>query len=440
MVARIIKGSNLSNTLNYNEYKVQQGVAECIHSANYAKDLEKLSFFDKLRRLEHQAALNENVKANSVHISLNFDGADQLNKEKLTAITDTYMQQIGFGNQPYLVYEHTDAGHQHIHIVSTNIQENGRRIDMNNIGHNQFEKARKAIEQEFKLVPAEYHKQDQKQHLKQQLIVTPKRVEYGKTETKRAIQNVLDYVIRRYKYTSLPELNAVLKQYNVMADRGKEGSRIHKNGGLVYRVLDANGSKIGVPIKASAFYNKPTLKTLEQLYSKNEVLRQGFKIRVKNSIDLALIKPVSVPDLKELLRKEGIALELRQNDQGLLYGITYVDHRNQCVFNGSDLGKEYSAKAIQERCLRQLEQPKQTVKQQQNLQQEFRYQTIKEKLNILDKNTTPKSSNLEDDFKHQTIEKAADLLTTLTQQEQTDNQTLPEWIKLQKKKKHRHRL
>lgn len=73
MVARIIKGSSLSNTLNYNEHKVQQGVSECIHSANYAKDTEKLNFFDKLRRLEHQAALNENVKANSVHISLNFD-------------------------------------------------------------------------------------------------------------------------------------------------------------------------------------------------------------------------------------------------------------------------------------------------------------------------------------------------------------------------------
>jgi hypothetical protein len=440
MVARIIKGSSLSNTLNYNEHKVQQGVAECIHSANYAKDTEKLNFYNKLCRLEHQAALNENVRANSVHISLNFDGADQIDKQKLTAIADTYMQQIGFGNQPYLVYEHKDAGHKHIHIVSTNIQQNGRRIDMNNIGRNQSEKARKAIEQEFKLVPAESHKQDQKQHLKQQLVVTPKRVEYGKTETKRAIQNVLDYVIRRYKYTSLPELNAVLKQYNVMADPGKEGSRIHKNGGLVYRVLDANGNKIGVPIKASSFYNKPTLKTLEQLYPKNEVLRQGFKIRVKNSIDLALLKPVSVPDLKELLRKEGIAMELRQNDQGLLYGITYIDHRNQCVFNGSDLGKQYTAKAIQERCLRQVQQMVQIEKPQQKIQQKANYDSVRENPKHHSKDTPLKSRTVEEDFKLQGLQKAADLLTTLMKQEQVDNQTTPEWLKLRKKKKHRPRL
>ncbi|THU40489.1 hypothetical protein FAM09_11560 [Niastella caeni] len=128
------------------------------------------------------------------------------------------------------------------------------------------------------------------------------------------------------------------------------------------------------------------------------------------------------------------------NAQGVLYGITYIDHRNQCDFNGSDIGKEYSAKAIQERCLRQVEQPEQTLKPKQILQQKSQYQTIKEKPKVLNKNTTPKSSILDDDFKHQAIEKAADLLTTLNQQEQTDNHTLPEWIKRQKKKKHRHRL
>jgi hypothetical protein len=207
-----------------------------------------------------------------------------------------------------------------------------------------------------------------------------------------------------------------------------------------YRVLNANGNRIGVPIKASAFYNKPTLKTLEPLYAKNEVLRQKHKIRVKNSIDLALRKPVSITDLRELLRKEGIAMELRQNAHGVLYGTTYIDHSNQCVFNGSDLGKEYSAKAIQERCLRQIEQPEQTVKQRQNLQQESKSQTIKENPKINNKNTSPQSSNLEDDFKQQAIEKAADLLTTLTQQEQTDNQMMPEWIKQRRKRKHRPRL
>jgi Relaxase/Mobilisation nuclease domain len=106
MVARIKKTHSLSNAVNYNEKKVKQHKAECINAANYSKDPEQLNFYQKLHRLEQQAALNERVISNSVHISLNFDAADKLDKEKLNQIADSYMQQIGFGKQPYLVYQH----------------------------------------------------------------------------------------------------------------------------------------------------------------------------------------------------------------------------------------------------------------------------------------------------------------------------------------------
>ena len=109
------------------------------------------------------------------------------------------------------------------------------------------------------------------------------KVQYGKSETKRAIANVLDHVLNTYKYTSLPELNAVLYQYNMIADRGDESSRIYQNGGLVYRILDANGKKVGVPIKASDFYNKPTLKCLQEKFRQHEAARQPYKARVKNA-------------------------------------------------------------------------------------------------------------------------------------------------------------
>jgi hypothetical protein len=96
------------------------------------------------------------------------------------------------------------------------------------------------------------------------------RMQYGKSETKRTISNVLAHVLNDYKYSSLAELNAVLRLYNVVADRGSENSRIYKNNGLVYRVLDPNGNKIGVPIKSSLIYNKPGLKFLEQKFQQNE--------------------------------------------------------------------------------------------------------------------------------------------------------------------------
>jgi hypothetical protein len=357
MVAVIKTGHLLQRILNYNENKVKEGVAEYISATNYPMDADKLSFNHKLNRLLKQAALNENVSRNSVHVSLNFDPNEQLSGEQLKDIADTYMQKIGFGEQPYLVYRHHDAGHPHIHIVSVKVRADGSCIETQNIGRNQSEKARKEIEIAYRLIRAENTKTKQYE-LKSAYA---QKVHYGRSDSRRVIANVLDAVLPTYKYTSLPELNAVLGSYNVMADRGNESSRVYQHRGLLYRILDEQGNAIGVPIKASSFHNKPTLKYLEESFSRNEVAREKHKLRVKNTIDLAFLKQPNQPlqSLKNALKKEGINAVVRQNADGIIYGITYVDHRTKCVFNGSAIGKEYSAKGILDRCGEAKEQPTQ---------------------------------------------------------------------------------
>jgi hypothetical protein len=351
MVAIIHNSNSLRNALHYNENKVRQKVAEFIHSGNYPKDTEMLGFTDKINLLERLTMLNKKTKVNSVHISLNFDPSDKLNKEGLKDIADTYMQKIGFGEQPYLVYQHNDAGHPHIHIVTTNIKSNGNRIPLHNLARNQSMQASKEIEKEFGLTKAAL-KQSLKYEIKPVEVL---RAHYGKSETRRAITTVLNYVLPTYKYGSLAELNAVLQQYNIIADRGGEGSRVYANKGLVFRMLDANKNRVGIPIKASIIYNKPTLKSIEANFEKNITERARYRQKVMNAIDLSLMHAgnKSLAGLMKALQKENIRIVLRQNEQGIIYGITYVDHKNKCVFNGSHLGKQYSVNAIQQRCSHQ---------------------------------------------------------------------------------------
>lgn len=372
MVAVIKAGHSIHRIFNYNENKVKEGVAECIGAENFPLNAGEMSLKIKLGYLLKRTELNKNVKRNSVHISLNFDPSEaHLAKEKLMEIANVYMQKLGFGEQPYLVYQHYDAGHPHIHIVTTNIQPDGKRIDLHHLGIRKSEPARKEIEKMFGLVVADARTRREAFKLKP---VDVRTVQYSRTETKRAITNVLDAVVLNYKYASLPELNAALKQYNILADRGGEESRIFKSGGLVYRILDENGKPMGVPIKASDFYNKPTLKFLEERYSSNDALRQPFKARIKNEIDgLFISKKPTLDELATHLQRKGIHVALRQNDTGFIYGVTYVDHQTKCIFNGSALGKQYSAKALQERCLQPEPLPQNlpsqpTAKQETGLQ------------------------------------------------------------------------
>lgn len=349
MVAIIKTGHSIRAMLNYNENKIKEGKAECIGQGNYPVDADRLNYVMKLNRLEKQCNLNENVKRNTVHISLNFDPREVgLPKEKLLEIAERYMDKIGFGNQPYLIYKHNDAGHPHIHITTINVQENGKRIAMHNIGRDKSEPARKEIEKVFNLVKA----QDQKRkEYKPEPVLA--RVQYGKAETKKVIENVLNFVVNNYKYTSLPELNAVLKLYNIEADKGYENSRVAKHNGLLYHALDEKGNRVGVPIKASAFYDKPTLKNLEKKFSANTIKRQADKSRVKNAIETVFFKNkiIIFPQFTKQLQKEGIHTILRQNAEGVVYGVTFVDHKTKSVFNGSSVGKDYSVKGLQDRLL-----------------------------------------------------------------------------------------
>lgn len=349
MVAVIKTGQSVRRVFHYNENKIIEGLALCIGAENYPADHDKMTPDFKVAQLARQLELNENVKRGSVHISLNFHPSEKdLSPDKLMDISRNYMSEIGFGEQPYLVYQHFDAAHPHIHIVSVKVKSNGKRIDMQNIGRNQSEAARIKIENDFNLVKAQ-GREKQINYMIEPIGFSA--VRYGKIQSKKAISEVLNFVLSSYHCRSLAQFNAVLNLYNVTADRGSENSRVFKGGGLVYRILDPDGKPLGVPIKASDFYNRPTLQLLEKKFEKSRFLNSRPGLRIKNSVRSILSS--SKPTLKELesaLENQGITMVKRLAQNGKIYGLTYVDHVSKQVCNGSELGREFSAAGIIQSC------------------------------------------------------------------------------------------
>ena len=98
MVAVIKTSTSVQRILNYNEIKVKEGKAECISAINFPLELDRLDFTLKLNRFIKLASLNENVKRNAVHISLNFDPSENHSKEKLNEIAKVYMEKSDLEN------------------------------------------------------------------------------------------------------------------------------------------------------------------------------------------------------------------------------------------------------------------------------------------------------------------------------------------------------
>ncbi|MBN3583376.1 relaxase/mobilization nuclease domain-containing protein [Algoriphagus aestuarii] len=342
MVAKIITGKTIGGVIRYNEQKVKHGQAKLLQMGGFA--VKNLTVNDKIQIFKEVKKLNTRTKTNTVHVSLNFSPKDKVDEFVLQKIAADYLKGIGFENQPYLLYQHFDAAHPHIHLVTTNITCEGKRIETHNLGKIKSEKTRREIEGRYQLVKAEEQRK-QKVNLLQSL----EKAAYGKQETKASISNIVQEVIRTYQFASLPELNAVLGQFNVCAYRGEKESEMFKNRGLVYSILDADGNRLGVPVKASSIYSKPTLPRLEKMFLRNKEAKKQHRETLRGQIQDVLKSCTSLEEFTGRLRPKGIKPVFRINEEGRLYGVTYIDNVNRCVFNGSALGKDLSANALSAR-------------------------------------------------------------------------------------------
>lgn len=328
MVARLARGTNITSALQYNERKVARGKAECLYAHQFIIPANELNFHAKQKTFDKYNSLNQRTHINTVNISLNFHPQEKLASEKLITIARFYMKAIGFDDQPYLVYQHHDSGHPHLHIVSTTIGSDGTRIDTHNLVLRLGEKTRQAVEAHFNL----YRAQGPPAWTLTSAVQT---LQYGSAPTKASLQRVLDEVLPQYSYTSLEELNAVLRQYNVIADNGSPTSLVRKYGGLLYRMLDDNGRPMGVAIKASLFNNKPTLASLHKRFIANQAFQQNGVNRLSVLLLSALLRHPSADrqTFSKTLHAHGIALMVIGARKSRPQQIFFIDNRSKTVIS-----------------------------------------------------------------------------------------------------------
>lgn len=358
MVAVITTGKSFSGLLYYNEHKVEGGQATCIDAVGFGRTADELSVKEKLHRFQKQARYHPGIKTNVVHVALSFDRSetDTLNDERLRAIAASYMDKLGFGDQPYLLYRHKDAANPHIHIMTTNVQSSGDAIPLHNIGKGPGMAAREAVEEEFRLVKARGRQNTYQQGIPA-AKVTP--IHYGTQQNKSAISYVVRAVISKYHFTSLEEFNAILRPLNVVADPGSEGSLLQQRGGLLYSVIDGNGEKVGSQIKASSIYlntpdgwpDRPTLAMLNKKFAAAANKRKSLRERLVRIVDGALHRGLTLSELRALLHVEDVEMVMRYNRQGNPSGVTFIDHGTGAVFKGSDLHRSLGAAGISARTL-----------------------------------------------------------------------------------------
>jgi hypothetical protein len=337
MIAKIGRGQNLRGVLIYNHLKVEKQNAEILFTHKMVETPDgHYSVAELQRSFEPYLLANRKTEKAVLHISLNPDPKDDVSDEKFNAVAQQYMEKMGYGEQPYIVFKHTDIERTHIHIVSVCVDEQGIKIS------DSYERRRsmdicRELEQKHQLTCAskKESKQDQKAF---------NLVDYKSNDLKGQIASVVRYLPKKYKFQSFGEYNALLSLFNITAEQVKGELRGKPRQGLVYFALNENGEKASNPFKASLFGKSAGYIALQNHYTASgALLKDNNAIAFRKTIETIVRSAADETDFKKQLAEMGINVMVRRNETGRIYGITFIDHNSKSVWNGSRLGKEFSA-------------------------------------------------------------------------------------------------
>ena len=336
MIAKISATENLGGALGYNFKKVEKGEANILLAAELYQSKEgRYTMEDVLADMEALIPKNCRTKKTVFHCSLNPHPDEKLSDERLTQIAKEYMEALGYGNQPYIVFKHNDIAREHIHIVSLRIDGEGKKIN------DKFEKRRSkqitdALERKYSLIPSS--------KVTDREMKEVSKIDTTKGNIKEQVAETLLSVLKHYEFCSLGELNAILSVYNLAVEEVKTEFRGKKYEGLVYVPTDDKGDKVSSPIHASDIGRGVGYTAVQNRMQKSkQAIKPLISIIRYRVLQTMRTSPKTEEELRQRLEEQGLRVFIRKNESGRIYGITFIDDKEGVALNGSRLGKGYVA-------------------------------------------------------------------------------------------------
>ena len=336
MIAKISATENLGGALGYNFKKVEKEEASILLAQGlYQNKEETYTMAEVFADMEALIPKKYRTKKVVFHCSLNPHPDEKLSDERLTQIAKEYMETLGYGKQPYIMFKHNDIAREHIHIVSLRVDGEGKKIN------DRFEKRRSkqitdTLERKFGLIPSS--------KVTDREIEEVSKIDITKGNIKEQVSETLRSVLKHYKFCSLGELNAILTVYNLTVEEIKTEFRGKKYNGLVYVPTNDKGGKISTPIHASNIGRGVGYTAIQNRMQKSkQAIKPLISIIRYRVLQTMRTSPQTEEELRQRLEEQGLRVVIRKNDNGRIYGITFIDDEQGVAFNGSRLGKGYAA-------------------------------------------------------------------------------------------------
>ena len=341
MIAKISSSANLAGALGYNFKKVNTGGASVLLAEGLYENPD--SAYTLLEVLSDMLAFIPpkcRTKNLVFHCSLNPHPKEKLTDEDLIRIAREYMQALGYGSQPYIVFKHHDIEREHIHIVSLRVNSAGEKIN------DKFENRRSKritdhLERKYGLIPSTPSKEQKTNSPTSQENLTSDNI---RSEIAQTLRGILEH----YHFCSLGEFKAIIGGYQLTVEEVKNTYRGREYNGLVYAPTDEAGNKLCTPLHASKVGRGVGYTALQSKMRQSKQRIKPFLPEIRQRV-LAVMRtsPQTEEELLASLNKSGLRCLIRKSEGGRIYGITFIDDTLGIALNGSRLGKGYAAKQFE---------------------------------------------------------------------------------------------
>jgi hypothetical protein len=301
-------------------------------------------------QLEMSQQLRPNLTRAVCHITLSISPNESLNDESWLKIIARYFKEMGFTNNRYVAVKHNDKEHEHIHLVTSRIRNDGSVVP-DSWDMYRSQKVIRKIEEDFGLTTVKCSWESDRQAPTQNQ--TNKEAETGLPTVKKQLADKIDSALIEAK--NLPELLQQLERDGIEIKISRDRKKQLK--GISYKLdgVSVAGSRVG-----SAYSLPKILKRLENNSIQNDEVVTNNKeslneqqhiqntfdtVRIANTIEEKIKAGLTMPQFIEQLKQSGIDAYVKYTRTNKIKGITYSIGNDS--IQGNELGKKYSWGGLQ---------------------------------------------------------------------------------------------
>ena len=235
MIGKITIGKDFYGVLAYNEKKVSEGVGYVIDS-----NIEQSTAVNMTQEFNLIRQLRPGLGNAVLHVSLNLPYSDQLDDKEFASLGCDYLLKMGFDNNQFIMYRHTDTKHEHIHIVANRVRYSGRTTSDSNIKRRSRE-VLNDLEKKYGLSQISVKTGAEKPLTQKEIEKT---LRTGNLPIKLILQDKIGLAISiaadTSEFISMLESNGISPKFNISKTTGRVSGISFNHQGVVYK-----GSTLG---------------------------------------------------------------------------------------------------------------------------------------------------------------------------------------------------